>query len=329
MRAQTITILGLDRRTVSVAKALKALPDGFTIIGYDRFRDVAQKVKDELGAIDRVEWSLVNAAAAADILVLSIPLVDLENVLSAIGKEVRPHALVIDLAPLKGKGLRWANQHLKNGHYVGVVPVLSPEYIHDGREDVTAASADLFKNSVLCLMPSPKADPQAVETTVNFGRLLGATPYFVDPMEYDSLAQGIETMPGIMAAALFSALQKSTGWRDTLRFANAPFALATQPLHQGTDITSLALNDKAATLRWLDVILQELVDMRRMIQEGDREVIDLTLGNLLLQREKWLKDRQKNSWAEIKDSSIEASGISEQFLGGWLSGKLKKDGGDK
>lgn len=326
MRAQTITILGLNRKTVSVAKALKATPGGFTIIGYDRSRDAAQKVKDEISAIDRVEWNLVSAAVAADILVLSIPLVDLESILLAIGKEVRPHTLVIDLAPLKGYGLRLAGRHLKNGHYVGVVPVLSTQYLHDGREDISVASADLFRNSVFCLMPSPEADPQAVETTVNFGRLLGATPYFVDPMEYDNLAQGIETMPGILAAALFSALQKSTGWRDMLRFANGPFALATQSLRQGIDITSLAFNDKAAALRWLDAIQEELANMRRMIDEGDRELIDLTLGNLLLQRENWLKDREENSWAEMKSSPIEASGIDEQLLGGWLSGKLKGKG---
>ena len=84
---------------------------------------------------------------------------------------------------------------------------------------------------------------------------------------------------------------KSTSWRDMLRFANSSFALATQPLQYGTDITSLALNDKAATLRWLDAYLQELTDLRRQIQGGDREMIDLTLGNSLIQRERWLKGK--------------------------------------
>lgn len=325
MRAQTITIIGLDRKTVSIAKSLKTSTEGLTIVGHDRFRDIAQKAKDELGAIDRVEWNLANAAASADILVLSVPMVDLENTLMVIGEELRPHTLVLDLAPLKGKSLRWANQYLKQGHYVGIVPVLSAAYLHDGRDDITSATPDLYQNSVFCLMPAPKADPQAVETAVNFGRLLGATPYFVDPMEYDSLAQGIETLPGILAAALFSALQKSTGWRDMLRFANATFALSTQPMHQGTDITNLALNDKAATLRWLDSILQELVDFRRMIHEGDREVIDLTLGNLLVQREKWLKERGENNWIDMVGTPVDRSTVSEQFLGGWLGGKLKKD----
>jgi prephenate dehydrogenase len=325
MKAQTITIVGMDRTGVSIARALKAATNGLTIIGHDRFRDLAQKAKEQLGAIDRAEWNLLSAAAAADILVLSIPLTELENTLMVIGEELQPHTLVLDLSPLKGKSLQWANQYLKRGHYVGVVPVLSATYLNDGRTDVEAATADLFRESVFCLMPSPRADPQAVETAVNFGRLLGATPYFVDPMEYDSLAQGIETLPGLMAAALFGALQKSTGWRDMLRFANSSFALSTQPLQQGTDITSLALNDKAAALRWLDAVLQELTAIRRMIYDGDREMIDLSLGNLLIQREKWLKERGENNWVEVVGTPIDRPSVGEQFLGGWLGGKLKKD----
>lgn len=325
MKAQTVTIVGMGRAGVSIALALKASSAGLTIVGHDRFRELAQNAKDELGAIDKAEWNLVNAVAAADILVLAVPLVELEETLMIIGDEVQPHALVLDLAVLKGRGLRWADQYLKRGHYVGVVPVLSAAFLNDGRDEAAAATADLYKNSIFCLMPSAKADPQAVDTAVTFGRLLGASPYFVDPAEYDSLAQGVETLPGLTAAALFSALRKSTGWRDMLRFANSSFALATQPLQQGTDLTSLALNEKTATLHWLDAFLKELTDLRRMIHEGDREVMDLTLGNLLIERERWLKERAKNEWVEVVETRVDRPSVSDQFLGGWLGGKLKKD----
>lgn len=325
MKAQTVTIVGMDRVGVSIARALKAAPAGLEIIGHDRYRELAQKAKDELGAIDKAEWNLVTAAAAADILVLSVPLAELETTLMVIGDEIQPHALVLDLSSLKSRGGRLADQHLRNGHYVGVVPVLSAAYLKDGRDSIDAALPDLFRNSVFCLMPSPTAAPQAVETAVNFGRLLGAVPYFVDPMEYDSLAQGIETLPALAAAALFAALQKSTGWRDMLRFANSSFALATQPLHLGTDITGQALYDKAATLRWLDAYLQELTELRRLIQSGDKDMIDLTLGNLLVQRERWLQERAENEWVEGVETKVERPSVSDQFLGGWLGGKLKKD----
>lgn len=328
MKVQTVTIVGMNRAGIAIARALKESSPDLTIIGHDRFREWTQKAKDELGAIDRAEWNLVSATAAADILVLSIPLSELETTLLVMGNELQAHTLVLDLAVLKGPAMRWADQYLKRGHYVGVVPVLSTRYLHDGRDEPETATADLFKNSIFCLMPSVKANPQAVATAVHFGQLLGAIPYFVDPMEYDALAQGIETLPGLAAAALFAAVQRSTGWRDMQRFANDTFALTTQPLQQGTDITNLALNDVAATLRWLDAYIQELTDIRRLIQTGDRDMIDLTVGNLLIQREKWLKERAENQWAEGAERPVDRPSMSDQLLGGWLGGKVKKSGRD-
>ena len=325
MKAQTVTIVGMGRTGISIARALKASSAGLTVVGHDRYRELAEKAKEETGAIDRIEWNLVTAASVADILVLTVPLSELENTLMVIGDEVQPHALVLDLSLLKGRSLKLADRYLKRGHFVGVVPVLSTAYLHDGRDDLSGATAELFRNSILCMMPSVNADPQAVETAVNFGRLLGAVPYFVDPLEYDSLVQGVETLPALTATAIFGALTKTTGWRDMLRLANSTFALTTQPLQYGVEITNLALNDKASTLRWLDALLGELTDVRRMIQEGDRELIDLTIGNLFVQREKWLRERQENDWVEVVESNLQQSSVSDQLLGGWLSGKLKKD----
>ena len=329
MRAQTVTIVGMSRTGLSIALALKASGTDLTIVGYDRFRELTQKAKDEIGAIDKAEWNLVNAAAEADILVLAVPLAELETNLMVIGDELKPHALVLDLSVLKGRSLRWAEQHLKRGHYVGAVAVLSAAYLNDGRDEPEAATPDLFRGGMFCLMPSVRAEPRAVDTAVNFGRLLGATPYFVDPMEYDSLTQGVETLPGLAAAALFGTLQKSPGWRDMLRFANSSFALATQPLQNGTDITSMALNDKAATLRWLDAYLQELTEIRALIMSGDREMIDLALGNFLIQREKWLKERIRDDWVEGVETKVDHPSMSDQLVGGWLGGKLRRDNHDK
>ncbi len=329
MKAQTVTIVGLGRTGVSIGHALKASSTSLTIVGHDRRRDLIDNAKGKLGAIDRAEWNLVSAAAAADILVLAVPLSELENTLMVIGGELQPHALVLDMGALKGQGLQWADRYLKTGHYVGVVPVLPASNLSDGRDDPEVAAPDLFKNGIFCLMPSPKADPRAVETAVNFGRLLGATPYFVDPLEYDNLAQGIETLPGLAAVALFGALSKSTGWRDMLRFANSSFALATQPLQYGTDLTNLALNDKAATLRWLDAYLQELADLRRLIVSGDREMIDIAMDHILAEREKWLLERAKNDWTEGMQTKVERPTLGNQLLGGWLGGKLTKDNRDE
>ena len=78
-------------------------------------------------------------------------------------------------------------------------------------------------------------------------------------------------------------------------------------------------------------MLNELTAIRRLIQEGDREPIDLTLGGLLVQRERWLKEREANEWADVADTPIDRTTMSEQLLGGWLGGKMKRDkkGGER
>lgn len=329
MKAQTVSIIGVTRATISVALALKASPAGLAVIAHDRNRDRTEEAQTKTGAFSKVEWNLVNAASAADIIVLDVPMVELENTLTVIGGDVQAHTLVLDFGTLKGPGLKWARQHLTQGHYVGASPILSAAFLADGRDDPGAASADLFRNGLFALMPSPTAEPAAVETAVNFGRLLGAVPYFVDPMEYDALAQGVETLPGLLAAAMFGAVQASPSWRDILRFANNQFGTATQALNQGVDIVPLALNDKASTLRWLDALIAELGKWRSAVSRGETDMLELMAGDMVLKREKWLKERAENNWVEMPGQDVHSPSFSEQLLGGWISGRTKKDSKDK
>jgi prephenate dehydrogenase len=324
MQAKTVTIVGMNRIGASVAMALKASPVALNIVGNDRRRDRTEQAKADVAALDSVEWNLATAVAQADILVLAIPLTELRETLAVIGDEVQPHTLILDLSTLKGPGIKFSEQYLGRGHYVGATPILSARVLADGRDTLDAASTDLFRSSIFCIMPSAAADPQAVDTAVRFGSLLGAVPYFVDPFEYDALAQGIETLPALLAAALFGAVQQSPAWRDMLRFANTSFGVATQPLDQGTDIVPMILTDKAATLRWLDAIDGEIKKWRSLIEQGDVDLVELTLAELLLKRSKWLKERADNEWTEDTSPKIESPDITEQLLGGWITRNRKK-----
>lgn len=324
MKAQNVTIIGMNRLGASIGLALKQSNISLTIIGHDQANDLAQTAQ-KLAAVDKTEWNLITAASKADILVLALPFSELENTLIAIGEEVQPHALVLDFSVLKGPALKWADRYLKQGHYVGAVPVFAAPWLADGRDDLTAANGEMFKKGMFCLMPSPHADPQAVETAVNFGLLLGATPYFVDAMEYDGLVQGVETVPGFLAAAMFNAIQKSTGWRDMLRFAGQPFALSTQPLRSAPNLTQVAMNNKIATLRWLDALIDELRTVRRWVYENNSEEMQTTLQGLNLEREKWLRDRAENNWTEVTHTDMTGTTIAEQMLGRWGRREKKEE----
>jgi prephenate dehydrogenase len=315
MKTQTITIIGLGRVGASIGLALKNSPLDVKVVGYDSDAEKGKIAEETVQAIDKAEWNLGKAARKADILIITAQISDLEGILQVIGSELQPHTLVIDLSNLKRPGLDWAQLHLQQGHYVGAVPVLAAQYLTDGRSDTTAATPDLFKNSAFCLMPSAKVDPKAVETAVNFGLLLGALPYFVDPDEYDSLIQGSETLPGLVAVAMFKAMQQATGWRDMLRFASLPFALMTLPLQNDRDIPLLALQNKQATLRWLDATMEELQAVRRLVYEENDEILTALTEQLSIEREKWLISREENNWDERPTPPMRHRSIGENLFG--------------
>lgn len=320
MQAQTVTIVGLGRVGSSVGLALKQAPLELDVIGYDSVSKRSRQAKDQFSAVDKTKWSLAQATELADILIIAVPAAEQESVLRDIGTHVQAHTLVVDLSGLKASGLAWAEKYLKQGHYVGAYPVLRADLLSDGRTGIEAARVDLFQNSLFCLAPGPDLEEKAVDTAVNFGRLLGAVPYFVAPAEFDSFIQAVETLPGLVAAAVFATVQQSTGWRDMLRFAGHPFAQSVQPLQKGVDIAYLTADNRSATLRWLDAFQQELAELRRAVAEDDLELLTARLEDLDIKREQWLAERVKNDWVEGKDDH-EMPSFAQQFFGTFFKPK--------
>lgn len=325
MKTQTISIIGLNRVGASIGLALKKSNLEVTIIGHDRDSAIMRDAKDVVGAVDKTEWNMPSAAMKADILVLTIPHSELEITLQAIGRDLQEHTVVIDLSSQKRAGLNWAKQYVTSGHYIGAVPLFNAASLADGRTAIETADADLFRKSVFCMVPSADVDPQAVQTAVNFGLILGANPYFVDPDEYDQLAQGTETMPGLLAAAMFGALHKATGWRDMLRLAGLPFSVSTSPLESSVDAADTALANKAATLHWLDAVMGELQQMRRWIYDEHGELLTAYLEELQSERRRWLRQRTKNDWVEAQGTHIPNQSFAEQMLGTFVTDRFKKD----
>lgn len=319
METNTITIVGMRRTGTSIALALKESALGFSLIGHDSDSDLLRE-KTVAQAVDRVEADLIKACTPADIIVLAMPMEELQATLNLIGDRIQSHTLVIDLTALKEPGILLAKEHLSNGHYIGARPIFGASTFTDLKTGPDSARADLFQNSVFCVMPSADTDPKAVETAVKFGQLLGAKPYFVDPLEYDLLALGSETMPGLAAVALFRSTTNSTGWRDILRFADLPFAVGTQPMDINTeDLAYLLLNDRAATLRSLDSLMAQFTEIRRYLQEAEPELLAAYLSEMNLARQRWLKERSINDWDEAGMENVEIPSIGEHFLGGFAS----------
>ncbi|MCB0034389.1 MAG: prephenate dehydrogenase [Anaerolineales bacterium] len=324
MKTQRIGIIGLQRWGASAGLAIKQSGLDLTVIGHDRDR-ASMKQAQEIGAIDKSYTSVANLISDADILILAEPFAELEDTMKIVGKNVNAHAVVIDFSPLKKPVQKWADDYLRQGHYVALMPIPRADAAHDNRLTIEAAAADMFHDSVVCLMPSPKVDEDAVETATNVARVLGCSPFFVDIGEYDAYMQALETLPSLMGAAYFRSLTRSTGWRDMVRFASTSFAQATAPLEKQADIAHFAFDNKIATLRWIDSLIQDLVEIRRWINDGELETLAALMDELNLQREKWLHERRENNWQEATTPKVDTPNFMQQMIGTGLFNRRKKD----
>jgi prephenate dehydrogenase len=320
METKAITIVGMNRIGASVGLALKQAFPHLTFTGYDEDRKRAETAQKS-GVVDRIESNLLPACTRADIIILNVPVSELKVTLQSIGGDLQEHALVLDLSLLKSMGLKWASQYVERGHYVGVRPILAANFLGDGRSGLEAASPDLFRNSVFCIMAGAKVDPQAVETAINVGRALGATPYFLDAAEFDGLVQSVETLPRLVAAALFNTAHKAPGWRDTMRFTDLTFAQATALVEDSKEVTALALHDKVTIRHWLDNLIAELQEVKRWLYHDEAETLSAILETISLEREKWLHERRKNDWLEGQSEDIQMPGL----LGGFFGRRQRKD----
>ncbi|MDJ0753135.1 MAG: prephenate dehydrogenase/arogenate dehydrogenase family protein [Ardenticatenaceae bacterium] len=324
MKVKTISIIGLNKQGASIGLRFKQkLPD-LQIVGHDRNRE-ALKVAKESGAIDRAVMNLVSAVSEGDIIFISLPFAEMEETIVALSRGIQEHAVIIDFSPLKKPVQKWVNAHLSTGHYVSAMPILNVDGAKDLRPGPEAATAELFANSVMCLMPGPKVDEGAVQTVEQIGRILGAESFYVDMEEFDIYAQALETLPGLLGAAYFRALTSATGWQDMRRMANQTFTIATNPLGSEEDLAHMAFQNKAAAIHWLDTIVEYLLEMRRWVQNGDQETLAALMTELNIQREQWLHDRKTNDWQEQKSPKIENRGMMEQLFGSFGARRIRRD----
>ena len=217
MTTLSVAILGLNRMSASVGLALRRyMKKGgkyqFQIVGYDYASDAAKEAQ-KMGAIDRTERRVFEAAAGADIVVMAMSYEEVEETYKAIRPDLREGVVLLDFSPLKIPSLRWADHHLSDEHHlVGATPIVNPRYLFVAENTVSRAEEDLFDDSAILLTPSVKCIKEAVDLAFNFSQILGSKPRFLDPLEHDTLLAQTSQVPRMLGTLLFyNLMQQDNG----------------------------------------------------------------------------------------------------------------------
>ncbi len=263
-----VTIVGLGLIGTSLGLALKQLKNPPRVVGTDLQYDAATKAS-RMKAVDKVDRILVDSVEGSEVVVIATPVSTIPSVLKLISPALSEGSVVTDTGSTKREIVRAAQETLpKTVSFVGGHPMTGK-----ATAGVDDPSASLFLNTVYCLTPTAESPESAVGKVAAMVQEIGATPYFLDPMEHDGLVAGISHLPYLVSASLMRVLATERSWREMSELAAGGFELATRLAGQDPKIYGdmLASNGENV-VRYLDRVIAELSAARAKLAGGESKL---------------------------------------------------------
>ncbi|MFQ5578261.1 MAG: prephenate dehydrogenase [Anaerolineae bacterium] len=309
----TITIVGAGAVGTSLGLALKTLEDPPRLIAHDKKSEHARQAM-KLNAFDKSEWNLINACDRADLIILALPAAEIRPTLEAIAADLKPDAIISDTAQIKAPLDQIARTILpEHAHFVGGNPIVSTP--GSGPQH---ANAGLFKNALYCLTPAPNVAPEAVKLLEDMVRLIGATPFYLDPLEHDGLMSAVNDLPTLLSLALVNSVGESASWPEMRKLAGGLFSRVSAGAAGDPDsLAEILLNNKTNLLRQLDNSAEALRTLRDLIQTGQTETLAQYIDRAVVTRANWQNEFEANTLSSLvpKQQPVQKPNVFKQLFG--------------
>jgi len=266
-----VALIGFGLIGGSIARAARAQGLAGEIVTTARSAKTRARVT-ELGIVDRVVETNIEAATGADLVILCIPVGACGPVAQEIAGHLTPGAIVSDVGSVKGAVVRDMAPFLPAGvHFVPAHPVAGTE--HSGPD---SGFAELFINRWCILTPPDGTDPEAVEKLRAFWAGIGAKVEIMTPDHHDLVLAITSHLPHLIAYTIVGTADElgqvtssevmkfsAGGFRDFTRIA------ASDPIMW----RDVFLANKDAVLEMLGTFNEDLSKLTRAIRRGDGEAL--------------------------------------------------------
>lgn len=307
-----ITIIGLGATGSSIGKALRKEPGDFEVVGHDK-KSAAEGDNRRAGAVDRSEWNLHRAVEGASLVVLAIPLPEVDDTLRLIEEDIAENTLVLVFSTLLQPVLTSARQFLPRHRRV-VAAHIVPR--------IGSSAADPLAGSTLCIAAPVDAEANALELASDFADRVGATPHFIDGPEHDGIIALVEQTPQLLGAMLLDTATASAGWQESRRIAGSRFAQATDIGGNAQHVAATWLQNRENVLLRIDQLQRELERWRALLlsdeDEGKAHPLYAAIEGLFAERDTWASQAESQNWDQEPQatSTPATSGMLRQlFLG--------------
>ena len=299
---------------------MKEHTDKIVRVGHDRNQSNHSKAK-EINAFDQVPGKINTAVEDADIIILAVPLDEIQDTIEFIAPLLKPGAVLMDTSPLKVGIDKIVAQFLPEDRYfVSFQPTLNPKYLHETGDSLEFAHEDLFNNSQIVITNSPSSDGDAVKLAADLTKFLGANPLFADPYEIDGLVAAYVLLPKLISAAYIHSVIDQPGWREGRKIAGTAFYSITENIRNLDEREEFGLGsklNKENTIRTINDLMYALKDLRELIENDESKELQMWFDKALTERNSWENERYKANWDNFEDySDVPTSGdFLKQMLG--------------
>jgi prephenate dehydrogenase len=278
-----VAIVGVGLIGGSLAAAIKRHGLARSVVGIGRHADTIDQAKS-LGLIDVAATDLV-ACRDADLVVLCVPVAQMQVLLQALLPHLRADALVTDAGSTKQDVVAAARVALRTriAQFVPGHPIAGKEI--NGPE---AAESTLYSGKRVVLTPLEENPAADVERVQALWQAVGARVSLMTPAQHDAVFGAVSHLPHLLAYALVAQIAGAADSETKLSYAGGGFRDFTRIAASSAEMwRDIFLANKDAVLAELAAYENVLAQARAMLQSQDGEAVERWLAASAVVRQNW------------------------------------------
>ena len=268
---QSLAIVGPGLLGGSIALAARRAGGFRTGLWARRAEAVAEIAA--LGIAESVSTDLRAIVAAADLVILCVPIGAMPALAREIAGLISPRTIVTDVGSVKAPVVAELGAIFRErGRFVGSHPMAGSE-----QNGIRAARAELFEDAACILTPEPSSDTAAVAELRAFWQTLGCRVLEVSPAAHDEIVALVSHLPHLLAATLVHTVLAENpraiefsgpGFRDTTRVAAGPPAMWAEILRTNRDAVRKSAEAMIEKLRGILTLLDHDQPMTEFLTQA-------------------------------------------------------------
>ena len=281
-----IVVAGVGLIGGSFALALKKRDPSVELVGIGRTRNALERAK-LLGVIDVIANGWADALRGASLVLLAMPVGQMEQALLELKPHLEPTTLVTDAGSTKSDVVLAARATLGEQlvQFIPAHPIAGAE-----KSGVDAASATLFQGKRVVLTPIAENSAEDVATIKQVWQQCGARVSDLTPQTHDQIFAAVSHLPHVLAFALVDEFGRRDNADELFAFAAGGFRDFTRIASSHPEMwRDICIANRAQVIAELDAYMAQLMRTRVLLAATDSDGLEQMFSSARRHRDAWLE----------------------------------------